>query len=52
MITKAARKASHVGGSLRDVMVLAGHKNLQTTQKYVDHDPEAQLKLMTSLFSL
>jgi len=52
MITMAARKVSAVGGSLRDVMVLAGHKNLQTTQRYVDHDPEAQRKLMSVIYSI
>lgn len=44
-----ARKLSAVGGSLGDVMVLAGHRNLQTTQRYVDHDPLAQQKLVQCL---
>lgn len=52
MITMAARKASAVGGSLRDVMVLAGHRNLQTTQRYVDHDPKAQVALIETLYNL
>lgn len=51
MITKAARKASQAGGSLRDVMVLAGHKNLQTTQQYVEQDSDAQRKLVAILYS-
>jgi integrase/recombinase XerD len=48
-ITKAARKVSEVGGSLRDVMALAGHSNIAVTQRYVDTDPEAQRKLVNML---
>ncbi len=49
-VTTAARKISQVGGSLRDVQALAGHASLQTTQGYVDTDPEAQRKLIRSLY--
>lgn len=48
-ITKAARKVSEVGGSLRDVQALAGHSSIQITQRYVDTDPEAQKKLVEKL---
>lgn len=48
-ITSAARKISEVGGSLRDVMALAGHSSIATTQRYVDADPEAQRKLIDRL---
>ena len=48
-ITKAARKVSEVGGSLRDVQALAGHASIQITQRYVDTDPEAQRKLVDKL---
>jgi integrase len=48
-ITKAARKVSEVGGSLRDVQSLAGHANIAMTQRYVDIDPEAQRKLIDRL---
>jgi len=48
-ITKAARKVSEVGGSLRDVQSLAGHASIQITQRYVDTDPEAQKKLVEKL---
>lgn len=51
-ITKCARNVSKAGGSIRDVMNLAGHKNLQTTQKYVDADPEAQQKLVGMIYQL
>lgn len=47
-ITNAARKISTVGGSLRDVQVLAGHSSLQTTQRYIEGDTEAR-KLVVDL---
>lgn len=45
-ITNAARKIGMVGGSLRDVQMLAGHSNLQTTQRYIEHDVECQRKVV------
>jgi integrase/recombinase XerD len=45
-ITQAARKASLVGGSLRDVQALAGHASLATTSRYIATDAEAQQKLV------
>ena len=45
-ITRAARKVSEAGGSLRDVQQLAGHRSLQTTQRYVEGDTEAKRKLV------
>ncbi len=45
-ITRAARKVSEVGGSVRDVQQLAGHSSLQTTQKYIEGDSEAKRKLV------
>jgi integrase/recombinase XerD len=48
-ITNAARKISTVGGSLRDVQVLAGHTNLQTTQRYIDANPDAQNKVVQQI---
>ena len=45
-ITNAARKISTVGGSLRDVQILAGHTNLRTTQAYIEADTEAQKKVV------
>jgi integrase len=41
-ISNAARKISLVGGSIRDVQALARHANLQTTQRYVEENSEAQ----------
>ena len=48
-ITKAARKISTVGGSLRDVQMLAGHSSLSITQKYIDGDSEARTKIIDLL---
>jgi integrase/recombinase XerD len=45
-ITTAARKISTVGGSLRDVQMLAGHTNLRTTQGYIEADTEAQKQIV------
>lgn len=45
-ITNAARTISTVGGSLRDVQMLAGHKALGTTQRYIEADAEAQQKVV------
>jgi integrase/recombinase XerD len=48
-ITRAARKISEVGGSIRDVQALAGHSSIATTQRYIDVDPQAQRKLIDRL---
>lgn len=45
-ITNAARKISTVDGSLRDVQILAGHSNLRTTQKYIEPNASAQIKIV------
>lgn len=45
-ITNAARKISLVGGSLRDVQMLAGHISLRITQRYIDGDQDAQRKIV------
>jgi integrase/recombinase XerD len=45
-ITNAARKISTVGGSLRDVQVLAGHTNLRTTQRYIEENPQAHARIV------
>jgi len=45
-ITNAARKISNVGGSLRDVQALAGHRSLNTTQRYIEFDNQAQARVV------
>jgi integrase/recombinase XerC len=45
-ITMAARKISEAGGSLRDIMELAGHSSLATTQRYIAGDAAAKRKVI------
>jgi len=45
-ITNVAKKISAVGGSMRDVQSLAGHSNLQTTQRYIEVDTASQKKVI------
>lgn len=45
-ITRAARSIHRAGGSLRDVQMLAGHRSIETTQRYIDGDSDAQRKLV------
>lgn len=45
-ITTAAKKISTVGGSIRDVQMLARHTSLQMTQRYIEADVEAQKKVV------
>jgi integrase/recombinase XerD len=48
-VTKAARTIHLVGGSLKDVQQLAGHRSLETTQGYIEGDSKAQRKLIDLL---
>jgi integrase len=45
-ITNAAKKITTVGGSLRDVQVLAGHSSLAVTHRYIEGDAEARRKIV------
>jgi integrase/recombinase XerD len=45
-ITNAAKKISTVGGSLRDVQMLAGHSSLAVTQRYIEGDSDARRKVV------
>lgn len=45
-ITNAAKKISTVGGSLRDVQMLAGHSSLAVTQRYIEGDGEARVRVV------
>ncbi len=48
-ITRTARLISKAGGSLRDVQILVGHRDLATTQLYIDGDTDAQRRLVHML---
>lgn len=45
-ITETSKKISLVGGSLKDIQMMVGHKSLQTTQRYIEGDSESQRKVV------
>jgi integrase len=48
-VTRAARLVHKAGGSMRDMQMLAGHRSIQTTQRYIDGDTDAQRKLVSMI---
>ena len=48
-ITETSKKISLVGGSLRDIQMMAGHKSLQTTQRYIEGDSDSKRKVVDML---
>jgi len=45
-ITNAARKISTVGGSIKDVQMLARHSSLVMTQRYIESDVDAMKRVV------
>lgn len=45
-ITRSARLIARTGGSLRDVQELAGHRQLTTTERYIQGDRDSQRRLV------
>ena len=48
-ITAAARNIHRSGCSLRDVQLLAGHRSIETTERYIDGDTRGQRRLIRLL---
>ncbi|GGF65781.1 hypothetical protein GCM10011332_19850 [Terasakiella brassicae] len=48
-ITRAAQRIGNVGGSIRDVQELAGHKSLQMTALYIEGNTEAKKKIVNTM---
>jgi integrase/recombinase XerD len=48
-ITAAARNLHRSGCSLRDVQLLAGHRSIETTERYIDGDTRGQRRLVSLL---
>lgn len=48
-ITNAARLTSQAGGNIRDVQELAGHNNLDTTQRYIEGSAAAKKNIINRL---
>lgn len=49
-ITYSARKISQVGGTIRDIQALVGHRWLSSTQRYIEQDVEAQKKIINAIY--
>ena len=45
-ITNPARKISTLGGSVQDGQLMAGHSNLNTTQRYIEVDADCQRRVV------
>ena len=45
-ITETSKRISLVGGSLRDIQMMVGHRSLQTTQRYIEGDRDSQRKVV------
>lgn len=52
VITKAARHLRHFGGDIREAQRIAGHKDIRTTQRYIEVNEEATRNIMLAMDSL
>jgi integrase len=48
-LSPVPRVVHKAGGSLRDVQLLAGHRSIQTTQRYIEGASDAQRKLVAMI---
>lgn len=48
--TNTARDVIKAGGSLKDIQELLGHKDIKTTQKYIEGNSEAKRKVVNMMF--
>jgi integrase/recombinase XerD len=48
-ITAVSRALPATGGSLRDVQMLAGHRSIETIQRYIEADTKIQRRLIACL---
>lgn len=49
-ITNCAKKISSVGGSLRDIQAMVGHRWLSSTQRYIEYDQDAQKNIVKIIY--
>lgn len=48
-ITTGARRINMLGGSLKDIQELAGHRSIQQTQDYIEGEEEAKVRFLRSI---
>jgi site-specific recombinase XerD len=46
---KTGSLCTRQAAAFRDVQLLAGHRSIQTTQRYIDGDSDAQRKLVAMI---
>ena len=48
--SRVARQISFAGGSIRDLQLMLGHRELSTTMRYIDGNHEAQRKVVEMVY--